>query len=182
MKKSLLALAMLSSFGAVVACYSDTSEPSASPTGATLPSDPPPEDGEPPPAKEDEDKTPTPKPAEPKPGTPDAGTDAAPPVTGPQAFTEAELQSLVTQRCGGCHDAAPMNLKASFATATIGVKSSQVPALSLIQKGDKSKSYLFHKVSGTQASVGGMGARMPKGGPALSATELERLGKYIDGL
>ncbi len=182
MKKSLLALAMLTSFGSVVACYSDTSDPASStPSGANLPSDPPPEDGAPAPETEDGQPT-TPKPTEPKPGAPDAGADAAPTPTGPQAFTQAEVQSLFTQRCGGCHDAAPMNLASSFTTSTVGVKSSQAPALSLIEPGDKSKSYLFHKLSGTQASVGGMGARMPKGGAAFSATELERLGKYIDGL
>jgi hypothetical protein len=47
-----------------------------------------------------------------------------------------------------------------------------------IEPGSPEISYLFHKISGTQASVGGSGARMPKGGQ-LSDAEIQTLRDWI---
>lgn len=122
------------------------------------------------------------------PTTPEAeeGDEAAAPeepsAVAPTAYTAAEAQALVDQRCGTCHGKAPMNLKGDFVAATAGVPSTQGSTLPLLTKGDRAKSYLFHKLAGTHASVGGTGVRMPKGRPAMTATELDRFGRFIDGL
>ncbi len=52
-----------------------------------------------------------------------------------------------------------------------------------IKPGSKEDSYLFHKIAGTHLTVGGSGLRMPRNGPPyLSDVEIERIGKWIDGL
>lgn len=137
-------------------------------------------------ADPDPEPEPKPKPPAKDAGSGDAGTpakDAAPP--GPAAFTKAEVQTLVDDRCSPCHTdfaSGGMSLATDFTTNTVGVASTQVPTMKRILKGDHTKSYLWHKVAGSHTTVGGTGARMPKNGTALTATELDRLAKYIDGL
>jgi hypothetical protein len=134
---------------------------------------------------EDPDPEPKPKPAKDA-GTGDSSTptkDAGP--TGPAAFTKAEVQTLVDDRCSPCHTdfaSGGMSLAPDFTTNTVGVASTQVPTMKRILKGDHTKSYLWHKVNGSHATVGGTGVRMPKSGTAFTATELDRLAKYIDSL
>jgi hypothetical protein len=109
--------------------------------------------------------------------------DAGPP--GPAAFTKAEVQTLFDDRCAPCHidfASGGMSLANDFTTTTVDVASTQVPTMKRIAKGDHTKSYVWHKVNGTHTTVGGTGVRMPKGGTALTATELDRLAKYIDAL
>jgi hypothetical protein len=102
------------------------------------------------------------------------------------AFTKAELQTLINARCYPCHiTGAPagMSLANDFTVQTVGVTSTEAAPMKRIQAGSRANSYLFHKISGTQLSVGGSGVRMPKSGPPyLSDLEIERIGKYIDGL
>ena len=124
-----------------------------------------------------------------EPSRPDAGPDAAEAGgevdAGPPAFTQAEMQALVGARCAPCHvggASAGMSLAGDLRANTVNVPSSQVPALVRIAPGNRAGSYLFHKISGTHTSVGGVGGRMPAAGPFLSAEEIERVGRYIDGL
>ncbi len=173
MKNRVLLVLVLASLGAGVACTSETSPAGAGSTSREdNPSDPEAEDGAP-----DAGESPDPKAPSPDGGPSDTGTPS-----GPAAFTKAEAQALVDQRCVTCHFEAPSNWSGDFLAATVGVPSAQVPAMALITKGDRKKSYFFHKIAGTHAAAGGSGARMPKGKPALSATEIERLGKLIDTL
>jgi hypothetical protein len=67
--------------------------------------------------------------------------------------------------CSGCHPPNEgMDLRAGFAFASIvNVNSGEVPALKRIRPFRPDSSYLVHKIQGTQASVGGVGARMPFG-------------------
>ena len=67
--------------------------------------------------------------------------------------------------CSGCHPPNEgMDLRAGFAFASIvNVSSGEVPALKRIRPFRPDSSYLVHKIQGTQASVGGVGARMPFG-------------------
>lgn len=115
-------------------------------------------------------------------GTKDSGTPPPPPP--PTGYTQAQMQSLFQAKCNGCHivnSSAGLNLGAPFTTKTIGVGSSQA-AMPLITAGDHTKSYLFHKLAGTHASVGGSGVRMPRNGTALTSTELADVAGYIDSL
>jgi hypothetical protein len=150
----------------------------ADPTDPQSPSDP---NGDP---VDPDDTEPPAKPVEDA-GTKDGSTakDAGP--TGPAAFTKAELQTLVDDRCSPCHtdfDSGGMSLANDFTTETVGIASTELPSMKRIAKGDHTKSYLWHKVNGSHLTVGGSGVRMPKNGAALTATEIERLAKYIDGL
>lgn len=116
---------------------------------------------------------------------PDAGEAGGEVDAGPPAFTQAEMQALVGARCAPCHvggASAGMSLAGDLRTNTVNVPSSQVPALVRIAPGNRAGSYLFHKISGTHTSVGGVGGRMPAAGPFLSDEEIERVGRYIDGL
>jgi hypothetical protein len=108
------------------------------------------------------------------------------------AYTEAEVQELFDARCVKCHDArsANVDLSAPFTKNTVGVPTGGTSGKTLcgrgsaiamrIQPGDRAKSLLWHKVKGTQDC----GSPMPydRGNKPLDATELERLGLYIDGL
>jgi hypothetical protein len=107
-------------------------------------------------------------------------------------YTEAEVQALFDARCMRCHDAtnANIDLSAPFTKTTVGVATGGVTKATLCAKttaytvrivaGDREKSLLWHKVNGTQDC----GSPMPydRGSKPLTATELERLGLYIDGL
>ena len=118
-------------------------------------------------------------------GTSDANAPADAAPVGPAAFTKAEIQTLVDDRCSPCHTdfaSGGMSLANDFTTNTVEIASTQVPSMKRIKKGDHGASYLWHKVNGTHTTVGGTGVRMPKNGAALSAIELDRLAKYIDAL
>lgn len=106
-------------------------------------------------------------------------------------FTEAEVQAIFDARCVKCHDSdnALLDLSKPFTRETIGVATNagqkrgfcaNSEYVTRIVPGDRNASLLFHKVKGTQDC----GSRMPydKGNPKLTATEVERLGRYIDGL
>jgi len=69
----------------------------------------------------------------------------------------------------GCHSAQSRASglvleKDSSYSGIVGVPSRQSPALNLITPGDPGRSYLLHKLRGTQVSVGGSGVQMPAGG------------------
>jgi hypothetical protein len=140
--------------------------------------------------------TPAPTPSSSSSTSPDDVPDAEAPQpveAGPlTAYTEAEVQKLFDVRCVRCHDATSPNvdLSAPFTKDTVGVKvggasggtiCGRGSALKLrIAPGDREASLLWHKVKGTQDC----GSSMPfdNGNKPLDATELERLGLYIDGL
>ncbi|MBK9752584.1 MAG: hypothetical protein IPO88_03580 [Nannocystis sp.] len=54
------------------------------------------------------------------------------------------------------------------------------PALIYVVPGSVATSYLFHKLAGTQASVGGVGGSMPPGG-MLTVDEMATIEAWIDG-
>jgi hypothetical protein len=67
--------------------------------------------------------------------------------------------------CIGCHpSAAGMDLAAGSSYGSIvDQNASQVPAMKRVRPFMPDSSYLVHKIQGTQAAVGGTGARMPLG-------------------
>jgi CHRD domain len=97
-----------------------------------------------------------------------------------------DVQPIFTTNCAlsGCHAGnAPqqgMNLSAGQAFANIvGVRSKEAPSLNRIEPGDPQKSYLWHKINGTQATVGGSGGRMPFGRAPLPADQIAKIQQWI---
>ncbi|MGE3771685.1 MAG: hypothetical protein AB7I32_02095 [Gammaproteobacteria bacterium] len=76
-----------------------------------------------------------------------------------------EIQPIFDAHCVVCHQAgveqAGLNLEEGEAYANlVGVQSTQ-SRLVRVAPGSPAQSYLLHKLRGTQAAVGGSGARMP---------------------
>lgn len=182
-------LGLVLSIAALAAC-SSTGEPAQTGvTNANRATEPTektedPYDPRPEPVGEDAG-TPGVPPAKKDAGYPDAKAPADAGPIGPAAYTKAELQTIFDDRCAPCHidiASGTMSLANDFTTNTVGVDSTELPSMKRIAKGDHANSYLFHKVNGTHTTVGGSGARMPKNGTPFTATELDRLAKFIDGL
>lgn len=108
------------------------------------------------------------------------------------AYTQGEVQKLFDARCVKCHDAksTSLDLRAPFTEATIGVRPGSTAGKTVcgtdgrmtarIVAGDREASLLWHKVKGTQDCGKAMPYDMDN--KPLNATELERLGLYIDQL
>ncbi len=107
--------------------------------------------------------------------------------TGADSVTlSGQVQPIFNQNCAlsGCHagtsPALGMNLAAGAAYASIvNVPSAEAPGMRRVRPFLPDSSYLVHKVEGTQAAVGGSGARMPLGLSPLSATEIARIRAWI---
>ena len=82
--------------------------------------------------------------------------------------------------CTQCHG--PNNSKGSLDLtdlwALVDAPSTQID-MKLIEPGNHLRSYLWHKVAGTQSIAGGLGQRMPVNHP-WPDEELELLGRWID--
>ena len=95
------------------------------------------------------------------------GGDATAPT-----FTSIQ-QTILTPRCAtsACHSGnppannVPVSLDAERAwSELVGVASTQLPSMNLVDPGHPETSYLLLKVLGTQAIDGGTGMQMPIGG------------------
>jgi hypothetical protein len=73
-----------------------------------------------------------------------------------------------------------MNLSVGLAYGMIVDVPSNESGLDRIEPGSSADSYLVHKIDGTQASVGGSGARMPFGQPQLSETLRDIIRAWAD--
>lgn len=101
----------------------------------------------------------------------------------------AEVQPLLSTRCAGCHGNSGTPQYAGFANIQdpvlgyaniVSVTSVELPTMARIEPGDHLQSYLWHKINGSQLSVGGSGVRMPQFGPFLDAAELDGIAGWID--
>jgi hypothetical protein len=96
-----------------------------------------------------------------------------------------DIVPLLKSRCVMCHlpgaEQAGLALhpKGGYANL-IDVKSTQSP-LVRVSPGKPDDSYLYRKLTGTQAQVGGSGERMPFGDATLTAEEIERVRRWIKG-
>jgi hypothetical protein len=96
----------------------------------------------------------------------------------------ATVQPFVKQACN-CHRSepilmAPFSLKDADGYANlVNAASMQVPAMMRVAPGDTAHSYLWHKINGTQASVGGSGQIMPSTIP-LNADEKSIFERWIN--
>jgi methylmalonyl-CoA mutase cobalamin-binding subunit len=89
----------------------------------------------------------------------------------PPVSYSRDIEQLLQDECATpqCHSsqsrASGLSLEKDSSYANIvGVPSRQTPTMNLITPGDPGRSYLLHKLRGTQASAGGSGAKMPPGG------------------
>src|SRR3990172_5191253 len=92
------------------------------------------------------------------------------PPPGTPVSLERDVQPIFDLHCAfsGCHGgSAPqegMSLEASRTfDDLVGVSSRQAPALLRIEPGRSDRSYLIHKLEGSQDGAGGGGGRMPFG-------------------
>lgn len=120
---------------------------------------------------------------EPVGGAGGAGGEEPPPPPPPPAPTTEEVQAILDANCNGCHIGGGMSggMGLDDVTLQIGVPANGAPATSRIQPGNHESSYLWHKINGTQADVGGGGGRMPLGG-ALLQEEIDLIAAWIDSL
>ncbi len=109
------------------------------------------------------------------------------PVVGPERPGGAPARSLsdlqlrvFSPRCASssCHGGnppanAPLSLDPERSYAElVGVPSSQLPTMSLVEPGDPERSYLVLKLRGTAAAAGGTGTLMPVGDAPLAEEEI----------
>ena len=97
----------------------------------------------------------------------------------------APIQAIWDANCTACHiggsPPAGLNLSAASSYANlVNVNSTQVPSMKRIKPNDPANSYLFHKINGTQTTVGGFGSQMPQGGPPLSAATKTVIQSWIN--
>jgi hypothetical protein len=103
---------------------------------------------------------------------------------GSQVGYAATVQPFVKQACN-CHRSepflmAPFSLKDADGYANlVDAPSMQVPSMMRVAPGDTAHSYLWHKINGTQASVGGSGQIMPSTIP-LNADEKAIFERWIN--
>jgi hypothetical protein len=104
------------------------------------------------------------------------------PASGDVGFA-ATVQPFIDKACN-CHQStpilmAPFSLKVGEAYGNlVNVPSMQVPSMVRVKPGSTNDSYLWHKIDGTQAQVGGTGMIMPFTFP-LNANEKAIFERWI---
>jgi hypothetical protein len=91
---------------------------------------------------------------------------------------------ILQANCGGCHGGtnpqAGFNVQDANLYQRLFMASAQKPTLNLVQAGDLSKSYLWHKLDGASTISGSRMPIDPNGGSGqLSASELEDISNWI---
>ncbi|HMV68385.1 MAG TPA: lamin tail domain-containing protein [Myxococcota bacterium] len=112
-------------------------------------------------------------------GTPGAVNDACPP---PPPTWVADVKPIIDLKCAGCHTNGGASGGRSWNTyADMFQQSIEVPLLKEIKAFDRQNSYMWHKLNGTQGTVGGSGSRMPLSGGFLNTAQLNTFQAWIDG-
>lgn len=114
------------------------------------------------------------------------GPRAIPSLVLPQAKLRDRIQPVLYPSCSvtACHIgpfvSADLDLSTPELTLaqSVGVPSRQSPLLRVLP-GRPSQSYLWHKMLGTQKTVGGSGDRMPQGGALLSQADMDAIRAWI---
>jgi CHRD domain len=101
--------------------------------------------------------------------------------TPPPVSLARQIQPIFKASCA-CHlggfSAAGVSLDDGDAYASLVSVPSGQSELNLVDPGDPEKSYLIHKLRGTQRQVGGSGKRMPEGG-SLSQAKIRLIERWI---
>ncbi len=117
--------------------------------------------------------------------TTDATTTGEMTTAGGLSFAADVWDPILSMKCAPCHTAGVSgglmmgsDADAAYA-AMVDVKSSS--SLDHVEPGDSSQSYIFHKLSNTQAEVPmGSGGKMPQVGE-ITPAELATITEWIDG-
>ena len=119
----------------------------------------------------------------------DGGTDSAAEtddgMMGPVSF-ETSIEPILTAGCvEGCHEIDGLNENLILSApntydALVDVMSGQLPQMKYVNPGDKSTSYMWHKLNNTHIDEGGIGAQMPYQNMQLPAADLILIGDWID--
>ena len=100
---------------------------------------------------------------------------------GSETYDSTDIQDIVDAECTNCHtnggNNGSLNLDDVY-DDSVGVASTDVATMSLIEPGDLRNSYIWHKLEGTQSNVGGAGGQMPQGGK-LSSSDSEVFETWI---
>ena len=102
----------------------------------------------------------------------------------PQMVSWPEIEAIIDANCvTDCHEPGgedmSLDMSGNAYYELYGVASSQ-SLLFFVSAGSHEDSYLWHKVNGSQGSVGGSGTTMPKGAPMLAAEDIEKIAIWID--
>ena len=102
----------------------------------------------------------------------------------PQRVSWSEIEAILEANCvTDCHEPggedASLDLSDGAYYAIYGVASTQ-SLLFLVSAGSHEDSYLWHKVNGSQGSVGGSGSRMPKDARPLPQEDIDAIADWID--
>ena len=94
-----------------------------------------------------------------------------------------QVQQIFDSHCIQCHDAGDpqkgQDLEQDSAySSTVQTPSMELSSMRRVEPGSPDRSYLYHKITGTQAAVGGSGDPMPKGG-RLSDAEIQTIRDWI---
>jgi hypothetical protein len=119
------------------------------------------------------------------PTTSESGTEETGTVMPVDYMTD--IQPIWDLRCvTGCHietgsaqTAGPILTAAASYADLVDAPSPTVPGIDEVEPGDPDKSYVWHKLNGTQANVGGLGLQMPQGG-MLTPDELALIKAWIE--
>jgi len=104
-------------------------------------------------------------------------------VTTDTGTAGSDIQAIADASCGpsshtGGAASGDLSLD-DFHGSTVGVASSDVADMNLVEPGDLDNSYLWHKIEGTHLDVGGDGSAMPLG-PALSDDDHSAIQAWIE--
>lgn len=98
---------------------------------------------------------------------------------------KTDLQPIINSQCVFCHvtgaENGGLNLGRRDAYAALIANSTQA-SMPRVTPGDTTKSYLVHKLRGTQLDAGGSGTRMPMNDPPrpLDAAQLDLFVRWIE--
>lgn len=120
-------------------------------------------------------------------GEESSGSESGSDESGAPAVDYMEIQLIWDTRCvAGCHiesgiaqTSGPILTAEKSYAEIVDAASKTVPGIVQVKAGDVDASYLWHKINGTQANVGGLGLKMPLGG-MLSAEDLAKIEAWIN--
>ena len=103
---------------------------------------------------------------------------------------EATLSSIQTNiftpKCAtsGCHSSSTASNGLSLAEGEsfgelVAIPSQDIPTVNRVTPANPGASYLINKLEGTQTSVGGAGAQMPRGGSPLDTGDIQAIKDWI---